>query len=198
MADDLCANEGRRLWIPARTSLGRTTGIKKAGRARRFRRSMPPWKARYPGGAEHSTRAEELLLQLLLLGFLGLLRLLRLLRFLSHSILSGFNGLKRDTRGMLGGGPSLAKSSKLNSADSQRTAPHCHADVMALSTDVMGFDALFGENSPACGSECVSGVSPMRRNRLNPALQIFINSKPRRRFSGSIESPLSRTAASYR
>jgi hypothetical protein len=45
---------------------------------------------------------------------------------------------------------------------------------------------------------CVSGVSPMRRNRLNPALQIFINSKPRRRFSGSIESPLSRTAASYR
>ncbi|HWX07997.1 MAG TPA: hypothetical protein VN065_19375, partial [Bradyrhizobium sp.] len=36
---------------------------------------------------------------------LGLLRLLRLLRFLSHSILSGFNGWKRDTRGMLGGGP---------------------------------------------------------------------------------------------
>src|SRR6185437_9841162 len=48
-----------------------------------------------------STRAEELLL----LRFLGLLRLFRLLRFLSHSILSGFNGLKRDTRGMLGGGP---------------------------------------------------------------------------------------------
>jgi hypothetical protein len=44
-------------------------------------------------------------LKLLLLRFLGLLRLLRLFRFLSHSILSGFNGLKRDTRGMLGGGP---------------------------------------------------------------------------------------------
>jgi hypothetical protein len=43
----------------------------------------------------------------------------------------------------------------------------------------------------------VSGVQPMRRNSLNQALQIFINSKPSRAFSGSIESPLSRTAASY-
>jgi hypothetical protein len=57
----------------------------------------------------------------------------------------------------------------------------------------MGFDALFGENA----AMRVSGLSPMRRNRLSHALRIFINSKPRRRFSGSIESPLSRTAASY-
>jgi hypothetical protein len=54
-----------------------------------------------PGGVELHPGFEKLLL----LGFLGLLRLLRLLRFLSHSILSGFNGWKRDTRGMLGGGP---------------------------------------------------------------------------------------------
>ncbi len=55
----------------------------KAGQARRS--SIP---IRCPGGAEHPTRAEELLL----LSLLGLLRLLSLLRFLSHSILSGFNG----------------------------------------------------------------------------------------------------------
>jgi hypothetical protein len=57
----------------------------------------------------------------------------------------------------------------------------------------MGFDALFGENA----AMRVSGLSSMRRNRLSQALQIFINSKPRRRFSGSIESPLSRATASY-
>src|SRR5271163_2409871 len=56
------------------------------------------WK---PGRSEAPPGLEELLL----LRLLGLLRLFRLLRFLSHSILSGFNGLKRDTRGMLGGGP---------------------------------------------------------------------------------------------
>ena len=72
--------------------------MKKAGQARHRQRSAAAAGARAERG---STRA----LELLLLRLLGLLRLFRLLRFLSHSILSGFNGLKRDTRGMLGGGP---------------------------------------------------------------------------------------------
>jgi hypothetical protein len=82
--------------------------------------------------------------RLLLLGLLGLFRLFRLLRFLSHSILSGFNGLKRDTRHARRRA-SLAKSSTLIPADSQAPAPCCHAPVTALSTDVTHFDALFAK-----------------------------------------------------
>jgi hypothetical protein len=82
--------------------------------------------------------------RLLLFGLLGLLRLFRLLRFLSHSILSGFNGLKRDTRHARRRA-SLAKSSTLIPADSQAPAPCCHTAVTALSTDVMRFDALFAK-----------------------------------------------------
>jgi hypothetical protein len=213
MADDLCANEGRRLWIPARTSLGRTTGIKKAGRARRFRRSMPPWKARYPGGAEHSTRAEELLLQLLLLGFLGLLRLLRLLRFLSHSILSGFNGWKRDTRHARRRA-SLATSSNAIPTDSQARAPHCHVAVIALSTAVMHFWCVFVPSMRSALQKIArasdhraastgltmrqrDGAGRIDREQPRALAPIFINSQPRRGLLRRGESPLSATAATY-
>src|ERR1700744_1571392 len=81
-------------------------------------------------------------LKLLLLRFLGLLRLLRLLRFLSHSILSGLEWIETRHERHARRRASLAKSSHVNSADSQAAAPHRHAAVMALSTDVMRFDAL--------------------------------------------------------
>ena len=90
-----------------------------------------------PGGARLHPGCEELLL---LLG-LGLLRLLCLLRFLSHSILSEFNGLKRDTRHARRRA-SLAKSSSVNSADSRRAASRCHARVITLSTADMRFDGF--------------------------------------------------------
>jgi len=93
-----------------------------------------------PGGARLHPGCEELLL---LLG-LGLLRLLCLLRFLSHSILSEFNGLKRDTRHARRRA-SLAKSSSVNSADSRRAASRCHARVITLSTADMRFDGFFAE-----------------------------------------------------
>src|SRR5260370_3787817 len=87
-----------------------------------------------------STRARRLLLGLL--GLLRLLRLFRLLRFLSHSILSRFNGWKRDTRHARRRA-SLATSSKVIPTDSRRAAPRCHAAVITLSTGVMRLDAFF-------------------------------------------------------
>jgi hypothetical protein len=93
--------------------------------------------------------------RLLLFGLLGLLRLFRLLRFLSHSILSGFNGLKRDTR-YVRRRASLTKSSTSIPADSQAPAPCCHAAVTALSTDVMRFDELLAKN---CRDACFAPSS---------------------------------------
>ena len=76
--------------------------------------------------------------KLLLLRFLRLLRLFRLLRFLSHSILSRFNGWKRDTRHARRRA-SLATSSIAIPTDSRRAAPHRHSAVITLSTAVMRF-----------------------------------------------------------
>jgi hypothetical protein len=101
-------------------------------------RRVPGQSELHPGREGHSRR-------LLLLGLLGFLRLFRLLRFLSHSILSGFNGLKRDTRHARRRA-SLAKTSRLIPADSLAAASSCHVRVMALSTDVMHFDALSFKN----------------------------------------------------
>jgi hypothetical protein len=128
---------------------------------------------------------------LLLLRLFGLLRLFRLLRFLSHSILSGFNGLKRDSRDARRRA-SLAKSSTLIPADSQPPASWCHACVMALSTDVMQFAVFSTKRTSPC-----RGYSAAKMWRISaaPALA-FINSKPRRRFHGGVESPLSGRAAS--
>src|SRR4051812_31170187 len=64
------------------------SGLKARRLHHRFRLDWEPGRSTTPPGPE----------KLLLLRFLGLLRLLRLLRFLSHSILSRFNGWKRDTR----------------------------------------------------------------------------------------------------
>ena len=132
--------------------------------------------------------------RLLLLRLFGLLRLFRLLRFLSHSILSRFNGLKRDTRDARRRA-SLAKSSSLIPADSQPPASCCHARVTALSTDVMRFAAFFpthiAEPRPERGEDMANFGS-------GDARQVFIISKPRRRFHGGVESPLSRDAASCR
>jgi hypothetical protein len=114
-----------------------TTPESKGGlEARRFGEIIPI----APGArAERgSTRARKLLL----LRFLRLLRLFRLLRFLSHSILSGFNGWKRDTRHARRRA-SLATSSNAIPTDSRRAAPHCHAGVIALSTAVMRFWRIF-------------------------------------------------------
>ena len=77
-----------------------------------------------------------------LLGLLCLLRLFSLLRFLSHSILIGFNGWKRDTR-LARGGLSLATASIVIRTDSEATASRCHAAVIALSTVVIRFRRLF-------------------------------------------------------
>jgi hypothetical protein len=91
-----------------------------------------------PGGA----RLHPGFRSLLLLRLLGLLRLLCLLRFLSHSILSEFNGWKRDTRHARRRA-SLATSSNAIPTDSEARAPHCHVAVIALSTAVMHFWCVF-------------------------------------------------------
>src|ERR1700759_2428570 len=123
----------RRNW---RRPPGMEPDRKMAGQARRF--FIP---IRCPGGAEHSAQAEELLL----ISLLGLLRLLSLLRFLSHSILSGFNGLKRDTRGMLGGGPA-SQNPRLTPKQIRRpVTSHRHLSVIALSTDVCVLTGFFPE-----------------------------------------------------
>ncbi len=159
--------------------------------------------------------------RLLLFGLLGLLRLFRLLRFLSHSILSGFNGLKRDTRDARRRA-SLAKSSTIIPADSQAPAPCCHAAVTALSTDVMHFDALFAKIAVArtscilrssnrrafCAPCAVTTSEPFARpswgedvadfgTRHASPVPIFINSKPQCRFHGGVESPLSGATACF-
>ena len=129
--------------------------------------------------------------RLLLLRLFGLLRLFRLLRFLSHSILSRFNGLKRDTRDARRRA-SLAKSSSLIPADSQPPASCCHACVTALSTDVMRSAAFFPTPTSPLAATARQRYGEFRKAPAPP----FINSKPRRRFHGGVESPLSGRAAS--
>ena len=129
--------------------------------------------------------------RLLLLRLFGLLRLFRLLRFLSHSILSRFNGLKRDTRDARRRA-SLAKSSTLIPADSQPPASCCHACVMALSTVVMRFAAFFVTPTSPLAATARQRYGEFRKAPAPP----FINSKPRRGFHGDVESPLSGRAAS--
>jgi hypothetical protein len=134
-------------------------GIKKAGHARH----SSVIQVRCPGGAEHPTRAEELLL----LRFLGLLRLLSLLRFLSHSILSGFNGLKRDTRGMLGGGPASQEPRLTTKQIRGALASHRHLSVIALSTVVcvlMRFLAKYAPLNVSSGAICGLRAVLVRQN----------------------------------
>jgi hypothetical protein len=121
--------------------VGLTQAIKKRALRPLFSKSVSSdWvpgqgKSRYPGDI-------GLLLGLLLR--LGLLRLLRLLRFLSHSILSGFNGLNATPRHAWRRA-SLATSSITNSADSRAAAACCHVAVITLSTAVVRFRHLFRE-----------------------------------------------------
>jgi hypothetical protein len=61
----------------------------------------------------------------------------------------------------------------------------------------MGFDALFAKIHRHAAATRLAAAQSMRRNHVGQAPSIFINSKPSRRFSGSLESPLSRTVASY-
>ena len=107
-----------------------------------------------------STRA----LKLLLLRLLGLLRLLRLLRFLSHSILIWVNGWKRDTRHARRRA-NLATSSTVIPTDSQAAAPHCHACVITLSTDVMRFDVILASRSARGFRIHAAGNEPSHRPR---------------------------------
>ena len=130
---------------------------------------------RVPGQSEAPPGPEELLL---LLG-LGLLRLLGLLRFLSHSILSRFNGLKRDTRHARRRA-SLAISSSVNSADSQRAASRCHAGVIALSTVVMHFDAVFRENvAHRSRREANRRISARKKAIASPSLRSCLTAHQR-------------------
>src|SRR5687768_4408329 len=99
-----------------------TPRIKKAGpKPAAVAKTFSP--DREPGRSRGSTQAQTLLLGLLLL--CCLLRLFSLLRFLSHSILIGFNGWKRDTR-LARGGLSLATASIVIRTDSQATASRRH------------------------------------------------------------------------
>jgi hypothetical protein len=70
--------------------------------------------------------------------------------------------------------------------DSQRDSACCHADVIALSTAVMHFDAIFVKTPP---------LTPVRvaRVMLNDGQTrgVFINLKPPFAFEGHGESPLS-------
>jgi hypothetical protein len=133
--------------------------------------------------------------RLLLFGFLCLLRLLRLLRFLSHSILSGFNGLKRDTRDARRRA-SLAKSSRLIPADSEAAAPAVTRASPRYPQMLCIFDLLFPElpGSRAPRRPLHQGKDAAGTCRTRYA--IFINSKPRRGFYAGVESPLSQQAAS--
>src|ERR1700737_2003627 len=111
-----------------------------------------------------STRARRLLLGLL--GLLRLLRLFRLLRFLSHSILSRFNGWKRDTRHARRRA-NLATSSNAIPTDSRRAASHCHVSVIALSTAVMRFGAFSESFRSSCPGERRQPLSSSVKTRAS-------------------------------
>ena len=129
-----------------------------------------------PGRRRGSTRAETLLLGLLLL--CCLLRLLSLLRFLSHSILIGFNGWKRDTR-LARGGLGLATASIVIRTDSQATASRCHAVVIALSTAVMGFRAPFSRAMRSARPSRLTTHQRAQRNCVDPVQARWCDAAPR-------------------
>src|SRR4051812_18286480 len=151
--------------------------------------------------------------KLLLLGFLCLLGLLRclLLRFLSHSILVWVNGRKRDSEAC-SGRASLATASIDIRTDSLAAFPHRHSAVMALSTAVLHFAALFAARTViASASEAIQKprtltglLRRVRSSQGRSALTVnaaatrptFINSKPRRGLRRRGQSPLSAAAPS--
>jgi hypothetical protein len=94
----------------------------------------------------------ELLLGLFLLG--GLLCLFRLLRFLSHSILSGLNGLKRDSEVCVAEGQP-SQHPHLQAKQIRGLLPAgCHLALIVLSTAVTRGDAIFARKAM-----CLSGTS---------------------------------------
>jgi hypothetical protein len=150
--------------------------------------------------------------RLLLFGFLCLLRLLRLLRFLSHSILSGFNGLKRDTRDARRRA-SLAKSSRLIPADSEAAAPNVTPLSRRYPQMLCILMCFFGNYQQPRTTRARFSKTPnvrcaQARRPGGPshgpwrskdaagtgACAIFINSKPQRGFRRGVESPLSEQA----
>jgi hypothetical protein len=130
--------------------------------------------------------------RLLLFGFLCLLRLLRLLRFLSHSILSGFNGLKRDTRDARRRA-SLAKSSRLIPADSEAAAAAITRASPRYPQMLCIFDPLFPELPAAARRAARFTKTPNVSRRSSPAVRqafarpwrgaIRRNREPARNFS---------------
>ena len=82
--------------------------------------------------------------------FLAFFAFFAFFAFLAIVSSQGFNGLKRDTRGMLGGGPA-SQNPRLTTQQIRGALPsRCHADVIALSTAVMHFRVLFAENARRC------------------------------------------------
>jgi hypothetical protein len=99
-----------------------------------------------PGGAKALHPGLKSLLRLL--GLLRLLRLFRLLRFLSHSILSGFNGLKRDTEACLAEGQPrniLEHNPNRFAARCRVLSRRCHHVIHSC----YAFEMLFRENFAA-------------------------------------------------
>jgi hypothetical protein len=156
-----CGHPSRRLLRKLLRMRPAPQNQKSGPRARRFAKCLSPLGARAERG---STRA----CRLLLLRLLGLLRLLRLLRFLSHSILSRFNGWKRDTRHARRRA-SLATSSNAIPTDSQAAAPHCHGTVIALSTAVMRFLRLFPPSKRSASQKIALQRRSRRLGRVNIA-----------------------------
>jgi|GEM_PF-2927054 hypothetical protein len=195
----------------------RPPGIKKRAQGPPLRKSLPPG-ARAEQG---STRAGKLLL----LRLLGLLRLLRLLRFLSHSILSGFNGWKRDTRGMLGGGPASQHPRMLiqqirGPLPRAVTPPSSRYPQLKCIFDAISRkfpSAMPATHAPravwrramsawssilAPWDAASSGLTAPQRDGavwINPeqAARFFMISKPQQRLPPRGESPLSGAAATY-
>src|SRR5690349_11020880 len=100
--------------------------------------------------------------------------------------------MKRDTRDARRRA-SLATSSNVIPADSQRAAPCCHACVIALSTVVVRFRAVFG------GKVAPHGSAPASDERLR--VNQFKSSRIQNQGdepAARIETPLSCAVASYR
>ena len=146
-----------------------------------------------PGGA----RLRPGLKSYFFFDFLAFFAFFDFFAFLAIAYSFGFNGWKRDTRHARRRA-SLATSSNAIPTDSQAAAPHCHAGVIALSTDVMHFWRIFRScDAPSAkipprrvrsGRRCRFvrvNVTPMRRRgsrRSGTTAVLFINSKPRRRL----------------
>jgi hypothetical protein len=100
--------------------------------------------------------------------FLAFFAFFAFFAFLAIVSSQGFNGLKRDTRGMLGGGPASQKPRLTTQQIRGALASHCHGNVIALSTAVMHFRVLFAENArphARTGADCRSRELLVRKNR---------------------------------